>query len=626
MSTGESQAWQVEEILSPGEWAEKYHSIPPKGAAEPGPYSLSRTPYVRGILEAWHADTTLELLIMKSAQIGLTEALRVLMAYCIDNSTDSLLLVLPDQQTANEHLATRIIPMLKSPRLRRWLTGKQDDLTKSIIKLLHTTVFVGWSGSPQSLASRAIRYAFLDEIDKFQTSAIEADTIDLVRDRLITYRNRAKLIALSTPTTRSHGIAREFQNTVDKRHFEVPCPHCETSQSLVWEQVRFDKMKEKDENKMLEIAERLLNGSYSAHYVCCHCEGIITERDRLKIIREGHWVSSQGEIEHLRSSRIAFHISALCSSWVSLNRISAEYLRGKATGSLANFYNSFLGLPHEEVANKPDPELLSLRAKDHRAFEVPEWARLITAGADTQVKAGVPYWVYVVRAWGPNYQSRLLTWGKAYSAQDLYDQTIFKKFKKLNGGELPCHVVCIDSGGGVDIGDGSTTDLVYQMAKRNPMQVVPIKGASRKQDRLIRTSNIEYCRPGSKKTGTVLLHLLDTGSIKDIISRLIKSTNPVLWEESSAADETYVKQMTREEKARIKVNRKFILRWINPTKGRVDIFDASVYCYAAARICRLSELTEQKKVEQPQPKQQQQQRSRPQRKKFGGNDGFISRR
>jgi len=533
--------------------------------------------------------------LVKAAQVGGSETAKTAIGHWVDNHADSVLLVLPDQKTAEEHIAERVIPMLEEPRLARWVTKRTHDLRKGQVTLAHTTIYIGWSGSPQSTASRAIRFAVYDETDKEGGSAKEAGTADLIRDRLLTYGPRSKLFILSTPTVRSGPIWQTWLNTADRRTYWVPCPECGEFQALKWEHVRWDRREEVDEEELLLIADQLLSGELEAWYECQGCHGRIEESQRLAAVRDGRWVSELGDDP--RSSRVVFHISALYSPWVTLARTAAEFLRGKAAHDLRNFYNSFLGLPSEETMGTPEGTVLESR-RSAPAFVVPRWATCVTAGADTQAKGGKAYWFYVVRAWGPNLRSRLIACGRALSTDDLVSKTIDAKFPVEGlGASMPAMVLCVDSGGAVELEDGgpdgSTTDLVYRLARNDPARIIPIKGhgGSQRPERLIRSSNVDYQTPGDYPT-QVLLHTLDTEGLKDIIAKLIRAEDPVLWEESAAADEGYISHMTAEEKTRVKIGKSFKVRWVNNTRRRNDLWDASVYCLAAAKMLRAEERRE----------------------------------
>jgi phage terminase large subunit GpA-like protein len=156
-------------------------------------------------------------------------------------------------------------------------------------------------------------------------------------------------------------------------------------------------------------------------------------------------------------------------------------------------------------------------------------------------------------------------------------------------------LLCVDSGGAVEVEtddtiDGSTTDLVYALSKADPARVVAVKGhgGSKRPDRLVSPRNVDYQPRGMPPT-TVLLHILDTERLKDILARLIRAKDPVLWEESSAADADYVQQMTAEERVLLRLGRKKRWSWVNTTRRRNDLWDATVYALAAAKILKVEQ-------------------------------------
>jgi len=611
--------------------------LPRRGTAEPGRLDLNRTPYMREVLDCLGDDRHTEVALVKAAQVGGSEAAKTAIGAWVDSNADSILLVLPNQKTAEEHVEERIFPMLKEKRLARWVTNRTHDLRKGQVNLAHMTIYVGWSGSPQSLASRAIKYAIFDETDKSADHGREANTVDLVRDRLLTYGDRSKLFILSTPTVKGGPIWQSWLGTSDRRKFHVPCPHCGEFQPLEWEHVRWDRRDEEDSEELLKAADALLSGAIDAWYDCQGCHERIEERARLGMVQRGEWISELGDDP--RSSRVAFHISALYSPWVTMARTVAEFLRGRVAHDMRNFYNSFLGLPSEEYLGSPKVETLKGRRRDP-AFVCPRWATSLTAGADTQVKNGKPYWFWVVRAWGPNLKSRLIAWGKAHAEAELYDCTIDATYPVEGGGyTMRPLVVCVDSGGAVELkgeDDASTTDLVYRMARNDPARVIPVKGHGgvKRPDRLISSANVDY-QPPQGAPSQVLLHRLDTQGLKDILSKLIRAEDPILWEESAIADDVYLSHMTAEEKTRVRVGRKFHVRWVNNTRRRNDLWDASVYCLAAAKMIRADDRRESGKAheERLEAKTGERQHRQPQRKtkpgwvrKHGRQRGWVSKR
>lgn len=644
-SDQERAAWAPPERLSGSEWAERYHMLPRRGTAEPGPYRLDRTPYVRGILDALTDEEHTEVVLCKGVQIGGTELGKAAIGCWIDQGEgDPILLTLPNQKAAEAYIVERIQPLLEIPRLARYVTSRTYDVRKDQIDLVHMSIHLAWSGSPQTMASRAIRYAVSDEVDKAQDTAKEAASLDLVRDRLVTFGHRAKHFILSTPTTTLGPIWVAFESTADKRYFHVPCPHCGAAQRLVWEQVRWDGREDTlagadtfSPERALQLADDLLSGRAAAWYECAHCGDAIEERDRMPAVEAGEWVSVLGP--NPVSRRVAFHISALYSPWVSFGRLVSEYLRAVAEDDMRNFRNAFLALPQEDgPICKREEDVFTARAKLHRPGIVPEWATIVTAGADTQARNGHPYWVYTVRAWGPRFRSRLIAAGIATTPEELARLTVDARFpvEGAPGLHVSPLICCVDSGGAAELIDGNTTWTVYQMSRRDPGRMIAVKGhgGSTRPDRKIQTRQIMYQPPGAPTPPVpVLLHVLDVEFFKDRLYSLIYDEDGALWEESDCLPPGYAAQMTAEEKARVKVGaRKVEVRWVNNTRQRTDYWDASVYCLAAAHMVRADERRAAREAARPRPSPPPRHTDAPSydrpRPRFAasGRSGWISRR
>jgi phage terminase large subunit GpA-like protein len=69
------------------------------------------------------------------------------------------------------------------------------------------TLWVLTAGSATELASRAVRWVFQDEVDKYPISTgREADPCSLVEERARTFKDQARIVRASTPTTKSGRI------------------------------------------------------------------------------------------------------------------------------------------------------------------------------------------------------------------------------------------------------------------------------------------------------------------------------------------------------------------------------------------------------------------------------------
>ena len=237
----ERAAWAPPELLTVSEWADRHRILPPGTSAEPGPFRTDRAPFLREIQDAMGDPTTQEVTLMKSPQVGGSEATRNAIGRWIDQDPGPCLIVYPSEQAGKEMVDERIIPMLRTTRqLSRYMTSRARDVKLNSIRLTTMSLYTGHAGSPQSLASRPVRYVICDEVDKYPPfSGREADPVSLAEARTRTYGHRRKVVHVSTPTTK-HGLIYQLYEGADVQlKFNVPCPHCDTYQELRWERLRW---------------------------------------------------------------------------------------------------------------------------------------------------------------------------------------------------------------------------------------------------------------------------------------------------------------------------------------------------------------------------------------------------
>src|SRR3954470_6135634 len=99
------QAWRdgirPDPSLTVSEWADRHRLLSPRASAEPGRYRTERTPYIRAITDALSpTDPTRRVVVMKSAQIGFTEAGNNWIGYVIHHAPGPMLAVQPTVELA----------------------------------------------------------------------------------------------------------------------------------------------------------------------------------------------------------------------------------------------------------------------------------------------------------------------------------------------------------------------------------------------------------------------------------------------------------------------------------------------------------------------------------------------
>ena len=597
------------EDMKVSEWAERYRMLDSKTSAEPGPWNNSRTPYLVEIMDELLNYETEEIIFCKCTQVGGTEVELNMLGYAIQQDPSPVEVVYPTETMANSVSEKRIKPMIEStPTLY-----KKYDKNSSNLELDFDDMFIKlvWSNSPSGLASFAMKYLFLDEVDKYPgASKKEADPISLAKERTKTFRN-SKVYMTSTPTIRTNHIWKAKEGADAEKHYFIPCPHCGEFIELHFDNLKWpgkdkdlvdaygeDDIKEKlgafepiDDSEGLSDADR----AEFAFYVCQECGCVITDAQKQQAVKKGHWEVVRQTTRFVK--RVCFWINTLYSPFVRFSQIAKEFMDSKADPEkLQNFVNSWLAEPWEDTKLKTSKDLVMERQTELPEFVVPSWAKLITGGVDVQQNC--LYWT--IRAWGDFLTSQNIAHGQAYSFKDIED-VMNLQYLTEDGVPMVVNLCLIDS--------GYDADSVYDFCAYNSDWALPCKGSSNpmRSHFLISAVNKDY----SKAYGMNLI-IVDGGKYKDMIAgRLHKPNGRGSWMVYQGCDDEYAEQVTSEHKINVKVGSgKVRLEWVpKHSHAQNHLLDCEVYAMAAADTLGLRglylqntpEKQEQKRTEQYSP-------------------------
>lgn len=578
----ERAAWAPPERLTPTQWADANRYLPSSVAAEPGRYRSSRTPYIAGIIDAVTEDVE-EIVILKAAQLGFTTALQSLIGWAIDQEPAPALLVMPSQDEARKVVEENLKPLIEfTPSIKAHLTGEKWDITKEALRFDSMPLYLGWAGSPQSLARRACRYIFLDEVDKYPAfSGRDADPISLARARARTYLHRKRIVIGSTPTTREGAIYKAYQDCGDRRRYHVPCTHCHEYQALDFQQVKFNH----DDDDKIKRADHI-EATQCSYYECVHCEQAITDQHKPAMLLRGVWLSEgqsidiDGTVTGLRpkAKRVGFQISALYSPWVSFSAMAAQFIRSIGdVGMMMEFRNQWLAEVFEHLATTVKVSDLSADIETAPApLVVPKWAAVLTATADVHGDGKGFY--YGVRAWGNGYRSQLIHHGITHDLDELREQCLNRPYK-LDGWDdyLMPVLMLIDS--------GYRTDEIYNFCGTDT-RIRPVKGASTKPKQTISWGIV------AKELG-ITLAILDTDYFKD---RLLSLRHEGKWGINAAVGDIYLKHLAAEHK--VIDRRTGAMSWELVSSSAANHYlDVEVYQCAAADVVGASVLPSEPELE-----------------------------
>ena len=557
------------------EWAERYRVLDAKSSALPGPRRNDKTPYLVGIMDEFLNYETEEIIFCKAAQVGGTEVLLNLLGYIAQQDPSPTMCVYPSDILAESVVVNRLRPMLYASKSLR---ERFRDTVSSKTELQFDGMFLNMVGSnsPSQLASRAIRNLFLDEVDKYPgASKKEADPISLARERTKTFRNR-KIYITSTPTLKTGHIWKAMEAADQVKHYFVPCPHCGKMIELKWKQIDFPS----DEG--MSYADR----AEFAVYICQECKGVITDRDKPQMLRNGEWRVVQENTKFTR--KVAFWINTLYSPFVRFSEIVKTFLTSKDDPDLfQNFTNSWLAEPWEDTKLKTNADLVLERQTDLPELAVPKWTKLLTAGVDVQENC--VYWT--IRAWGDYLTSQNIAHGQAHSFSEV-ERIMNLQYNREDGGEpMVVGLALIDS--------GDNTDVVYDFCANNSDWALPSKGASHPMDTHFRISKVN--KTDSKAYGMPLT-LIDTGKYKDMIAgRMRKKNGTGSWMVYKGCDSTYAEQVTAEHKVNVRTaGGRTVQQWaLKTTHADNHYLDTEVYAMCAADMlgARFFHLEEVEEVE-----------------------------
>ena len=493
--------------------------------------------------------------LQKPAQSGATDGMLGMILYSVLQDPGQTLLVEPTEDLSKEVSKERCDDMKDNcPKLKELFNEDSEESGLKKKTFLNMTVYFGWAGSPVSLASRAIRYLFLDEINKpgYHYTGKEGSPISLAKERTSTFRFTRKHFYTSTPTTEDGNVTIGEKGCEARFRYFVPCPHCGHRQQLIFSGVKFGP------DHTPEVVEE------GAWYECESCHEAIHEEARMEMVRRGEWrdiisgLDFDECIARKHPKSVGFQFSRLYVPWFSFGMVAAEFLRSKGDqGKLQNWHNSWMG---EEFALKilatEEAIILKARVADLLPQTVPEVAVALTCGIDVQKYS---FW-FAVRAWTQTYTSWLIHYGEL-ATWDAVENLIFSSRYPVAGHDgvaMPIWRVAIDTGGGGNEDGLSMTEETYWWIVENCLgrgvQIWGTKGASHPIPGLFKAGAELLKTPSGKSLPHWFrIILVDTDRMKDMYHYGLEQAvngRPRAAYLHAGVDKIYAEHIMAEEKKR----------------------------------------------------------------------------
>ncbi len=526
-------------------WADTRRILAAAGSAEPGMFRTSRNPAIREIQDAIGDPTVEQIVVMKSAQSGLTEVAANAMLRTIDVAPIPTLYVMPTLEMAQALMRTRVRPALD---LMPELAAKVRSRALMHLDVDGASIEVVGGRSTSALSSRAVGQLFGDELDRLEHDLDgEGDPWALAIARTATFASR-KIVAISTPTIAGGSRIESLFQASDQRRLHVECSSCKV--------------------RVVPTIAHLFERDGVARWQCPGCFHEVGEAGRMALVGTGQWLPS------VASPIRGYHVWAFYSPWVSMADILAKRAESAHSPELTQtFANLVLGEPWSPPATTIEIHDLMAMREDF-GEQVPVGVRFLTMGIDTQDDQLVG----LIVGWSEREEAWLLgvvPFAGEPSLESTWEEVadlLAMAFPSAAGGALKIGAALADMG-------GHFSDHVYHMTARLRKRghwIYACKGYAGSRP-VVQRSRTER--------GTAVHFMIGVDSIKAALYARLKRTDGLpLIHVPMDFDESICRQLTSEQLVaeRNKWGRVRQI-WKLPRGRANEALDALTYAYAAMK-------------------------------------------
>lgn len=605
--------WAPPEAVGVLEWAERERWMAPGTSAMPGPYRVSVTPYLRGILAACTAPAVWKVVCQKSAQVAWTDGVvNNYLGWTIAVHPRVVLMVYPKEASAKAYTHEKLEPMIDATpalRARVDLTSRKAGNTALLKTFAGGFLKLVGANSPANMKSTPAPIVIVEEPDDISTDVRgQGDAIKLAEERTKTFHPDRLVLIGGTPSVAGLSSIEQEMRASDQRRYHVPCHECGHCAPLAWEHVSWPQ----DPARNHPIYGHAVTEATA--YVCPGCGATWNDVQRVANIARAEEAPGGGWQASAAFNGIAgFYLSELYSPFPAsrLQVLVQRYLeaeaesRGGEHGALITFVNSALGLPWQLSSDAPAEERLRERAEQDygpgvngAAWTVPHGAVALTAGVDVQhdrLHLGV--W-----AWGRGEESWLV-WRGAIPGTPVdwrdevwqaLDEHLARAVQRADGASLHMRAVSVDSS------DGQTSDAVYHYVRNRrlrAMRIRAVKGSSTREREIFSKprESVDTTRTDKASRYGLRPYIVGVHKAKELLAARLKLDRPARgpgrmhW--YAGVEDDWYAQMTSEV---LWPGRGGKPEWRLKAGFRNEDLDCAVYALHAARSLRLHVWTEQR--------------------------------
>jgi phage terminase large subunit GpA-like protein len=372
--------------LKPSEWAERNRMMTSAESPWPGPFSFSRSPYMREIVDRLSPnDPAIKIAVMCGSQIG--KSVNIIengICWIISENPGNILFLTGHSDLSDEAIQKLDLAIdncglrsLIRPTVVRAKNGRTGDTNKAK-EFPGGTLVSGSASNHKLLRQRSVRFIFADDlVAAKKMSKASGSTRKLIEQRAFAYGDKSKQFYISTPETLENSNIMPAFQAGDQRYYHVPCPCCGEMIHLQWSVA----VEGTEGNEMggivweLDGKGKLLPESVA--YRCQKCGDLFDETHKTDIFQAGEWVPSA---EPMEIGFYSYQISTIYApagayGWVTL---VADWLEAHPQGEkpkqdlLQTFMNLKMGLPYEKHGESPEAKLLQHNIRNYDIGVIPE--------------------------------------------------------------------------------------------------------------------------------------------------------------------------------------------------------------------------------------------------------------
>ena len=421
-------------------WAETYRVMTSEESVFVGKFDCSRMPALEYIYDCLDNKMIYIVVVMKASQVGWSELTNNFLGKLIHTKPSKIMWAFPGREPSRMYSREKLKPFFEGTKVL------SDIINIGVAKAPYNYFKFpgGWlklvtTGAISNLKSSSIPVIGVEEPDDVKDDIQgQGDGIDLMKGRQKSFPlGQKKLLYGGTPTDKDFSRVDEAYKESNQLVFKAQCHHCEELVELTFDNLGYD-----------EYQDRYIDEIYgkhnpeSAYYSCPHCTGLWTSQEKDNNILAGKkfgfydftgnfskgWHPKKPEITEC----FGFHVSGLLSSLQESNFIEFAKRRIKANlaldrgneGLAKSFKNNDEGLPYASGASAMDADEMKLLRKNYPADVCPMEGLKLTMGVDVQHNR----FALVIRAWGRNNNSWLVTWKEIFgdvSIQEMDDKGRF---------------------------------------------------------------------------------------------------------------------------------------------------------------------------------------------------------